>query len=61
MNVENDGYLISTDSERLDLAFLRRSLNATYWAHGRSQDVIEKSIRHSLCFGLYRKDTNEQI
>jgi len=61
MDVENADYLVSTDPRRLDVAFLCRSLNATYWAHGRSREVIEESIRHSLCFGLYRKETDEQI
>jgi GNAT superfamily N-acetyltransferase len=61
MDAENAEYLISTDPQRLDLSFLCRSLNATYWAHGRSPEVIQESIRHSLCFGLYRKDTDEQV
>ena len=61
MDAENAEYLISTDPQRLDRAFLFRSLNATYWAHGRSPEVIQESIRHSLCFGLYRKDTDEQV
>jgi GNAT superfamily N-acetyltransferase len=61
MDFENDGYLISTDPQRLDLGFLHRSLDATYWAHGRSPEIIQESIRHSLCFGLYQKATNEQV
>ena len=36
-------------------AFLRRS----YWAAGVSREVVERSIAHSLCFGVYRGD--EQI
>jgi GNAT superfamily N-acetyltransferase len=61
MDFENADYVISTDSARLDLAFLCRSLNATYWAQDRPRQVIEESLRHSLCFGLYRKATGEQV
>jgi GNAT superfamily N-acetyltransferase len=34
------------------VAFLSRS----YWAQGRTRDVIERSIEHSLCFSLYAGD-----
>ena len=61
MDFENADYVISTDPARLDLAFLCRSLNASYWAQDRPRQVIEESLRHSLCFGLYRKTTGEQV
>ena len=61
MDFENADYVISTDPARLDLAFLCRSLNATYWAQDRPRQVIEESLRHSLCFGLYLKATNAQV
>jgi len=61
MDFENADYVISTDPARLDLAFLCRTLNTTYWAHDRPRPVIEESLRHSLCFGLYRKVTSEQV
>src|SRR5687768_12244904 len=48
-------YDISTDPDRLDLdrvvEFLTRD---SYWAQGRSREVIERSFKHSLCFGVYR-------
>jgi len=61
MEFENADYVISTDPARVDLAFLCRSLNATYWAQNRPRQVIEASLRHSLCFGLYLKTTNAQV
>ena len=54
-------YFISTDSTLLETDFLVRSLNTTYWAAGRSREVIEKSIAGSLCFGVYVEATNEQV
>lgn len=44
---------ISTDHARLDIAAVHAFLSTSYWAAGRSREVIEHSIRHSLCFGAY--------
>jgi GNAT superfamily N-acetyltransferase len=44
---------ISTDPERIDIDFVHSFLNTTYWAAGRPRDVVERSIRNSLCFGVY--------
>jgi GNAT superfamily N-acetyltransferase len=50
-------YEISTDPARLDLEAVIRLLRTTYWAAQRPREVIEKSIRHSLCFGIYWRGT----
>ena len=44
---------ISMDPARLDLDLVHSHLNTTYWAKGRARDVVERSLRHSLCFGAY--------
>ena len=44
---------MSTDPARLDVALIHDVLSATYWARGRSRDVVERTLRHSLCFGAY--------
>ena len=44
---------ISTDPARLDLSQIHDFLVGSYWASGRTRDAIERSIRHSLCFGAY--------
>lgn len=47
-------YRISTNKAKLDLPFIHDFLSqSSYWAHGRTYAVVEKSIEHSLCFGLY--------
>jgi GNAT superfamily N-acetyltransferase len=51
-----DGYLLSTDASRIDLAAVKRFLDASYWARGIPTDVVERSIRGSLAFGLYAPD-----
>lgn len=46
---------ISTDRSLLDLRMIGDFLSKrSYWAQGRSMTTIEKSIRNSLCFGVYR-------
>lgn len=45
---------ISTDQSRLDIALIHDFLSSSYWASGRRRAVVERSIEHSLCFGVYR-------
>ena len=49
-----DGYTISTDKTRLDTGLIHDFLSEdSYWAQDRPYDVVERSIDHSLCFGVY--------
>lgn len=49
-----DGYTISTDKTRLDTGLIHNFLSEdSYWAQDRPYDVVERSIDHSLCFGVY--------
>lgn len=50
-------YTISTDPQRLDLDVIHENLDRSYWAAGRPRELVARSLRHSLCFGLYRGDT----
>jgi len=53
-------YVISTDSDRLDIPFVFSFLSQeSYWAQERSIQVVQKSLKHSLNFGIYRRD--EQV
>jgi GNAT superfamily N-acetyltransferase len=48
-------YLISTDRSRLNLELIHDFLSHhTYWATGRSREVVERSIENSLPFGIYQ-------
>lgn len=48
-----DNFVVSTDPARLDLDAIHAYLSRSYWAEGRSKEVVARSIQHSLCFGLY--------
>jgi len=43
--------LITTDPARLDLDVIHGFLSQSYWASGVAREVVERSIRHSICFG----------
>jgi len=47
-------YVLSTDPARLDPSAIHAYLTRSYWAAGIPQDLVERSIRGSLCFGLFQ-------
>ncbi len=46
-------YRISTNKKELDIEVIHRFLSSSYWADGIPRSLVEKSIRNSLCFGLF--------
>jgi GNAT superfamily N-acetyltransferase len=57
MEWRRDGYLISTDPARLDREAIWRFLRTAYWSPNVPRAVVERSIEHSLVFGLYAPDS----
>lgn len=49
-------FTVDDDRARLDLNVVHGYLARSYWAGGIPRDVVERSVRHSLCFGLYAAD-----
>ena len=55
MQEKHKNYTISTDKTKLNLEVIHDFLaNSSYWAEGRSFDVVRASIENSLCFGIYK-------
>lgn len=55
LEYHRDDYLISTDKTRLNVDLIHEYLSHhSYWAQGRPLALIQKSIQHSLCFGVYQ-------
>ncbi|RKD91247.1 GNAT family N-acetyltransferase [Mangrovibacterium diazotrophicum] len=51
---------ISTDKTKLDVSLIYEFLSErSYWAKGRSRDIVQKSIQNSLCFGAYDESGNQ--
>lgn len=52
--VQRGGFVISTDKSRLNIPLIHAFLSGrAYWAIGRPLRVVQRSIEHSLCFGVY--------
>lgn len=58
-HVERGEYSISTDPRRLDIGAIHAYLARSYWSPGIPRSIVERAIRNSLCFGVYRG--SEQI
>jgi GNAT superfamily N-acetyltransferase len=48
-------YLLDDDATALDIQVIHGLLAGSYWAEDRPRATIERSIAHSLCFGLYAR------
>src|SRR4051812_17548497 len=54
IEVEKEGYLISTNPSRIDVSVVHGYLSKeSYWAKDIPLETVQKSIDNSLCFGLY--------
>jgi GNAT superfamily N-acetyltransferase len=52
-------HTISTDPRRLDVPLIHGFLTDSYWAAGVPLEVVERSLEHSIAFGLYHR--SEQV
>lgn len=60
MDYNNEQYRITTHKSQLDLNFIHHWLSeSSYWAQGRSRDIVETAIENSVCFGVF--DGEQQI
>jgi len=49
-------FLLSFDKDRLQLDIIETFISKqSYWAQGRSRQVIEQSIKNSVCLGVYHQ------
>ncbi|HEX7390710.1 MAG TPA: GNAT family N-acetyltransferase [Acidiphilium sp.] len=50
------GYALSTDKQHLDVDMIHHFLSEeSYWSRGVPRDVVERAVRHSMCFGVYHE------
>ena len=51
-----DDFLLSFDKDRLQMDVVEDLIaRRSYWGRGRSREVIERSVQHSVCLGIYRQ------
>ncbi len=51
-----EGYVISGDQERLNLAVIHTFISQSYWAKAIPGKILERSIKNSLCWGVYFRE-----
>lgn len=61
MTENNNNYIpayeISTDHSRLQIGLIHQYLSQdSYWAQNIPLAVVQRSLQHSLCFGVYNPD-----
>lgn len=55
MNWTRDDYLITDRREEMDIQVVHGFLTESYWAKGIARATVEKSMRHSLCLGVFHQ------
>lgn len=55
-SLRSEGTEVTTDPARLNIDVIHGFLCQSYWAEGIPREIVERSIRGSLCFGAYRGD-----
>jgi GNAT superfamily N-acetyltransferase len=56
MQFQQGEFTISTDKDLLQVDLIHRYLTEeAYWTTGRTRAMTEKTIEHSLCFGVYHQ------
>ncbi|MFZ6760766.1 GNAT family N-acetyltransferase [Undibacterium sp. Ji50W] len=54
---QHSEYRISTDASEVDVDVVHHFLSTqSGWATGISRELVEESLRHSLCFSVFQQD-----
>ncbi len=56
MTISKGEYSITTDKNKMDIDFIHGFLTQTYWAEGITKEIVTRSIKGSLCFGVIAND-----
>jgi GNAT superfamily N-acetyltransferase len=59
MEWTKDEFIITTDKQRIDIAYVHSFLSQSYWAKNIPIEVVRRSIEGSLCFAVLH--LNDQI
>ena len=50
-----DDYTITTDKQKIDIAYVHDFLTQSYWAKNIPLSVVQQSIKGSLCFAIWHQ------
>ena len=54
-------FFVDKGAERMQLPAVIELLHGAYWAKTRDDEVIRRSVAHSLCFGVFERATGRQV
>ncbi|RZL44415.1 MAG: N-acetyltransferase [Pedobacter sp.] len=55
MEIKDNGFIFSDDRNLVDVTAVHQYLSTqSYWAKGIPLALVQKSIKNSLCFGVYK-------
>jgi len=55
MEIADKGFIFSDDKNKIDIAAVHHFLStSSYWAMGIPIETVAKSVKNSLCFGIYK-------
>ncbi len=57
MKIKIDGYEINDDKSQLQLSAVHALLKDAYWCKGIPEKTVAVAIESSLCFGVYKSNT----
>lgn len=49
-------FYVSKEVDKLSIPRIVELLRQSYWAKDRPEDIIKKSVEHSVCYGVYDQD-----
>ena len=52
-------YYIVKDKSKLQIENIKKLMKQTYWAPERSEETIVKSVRNSVCYGVFDNYNNQ--
>ena len=50
-----DDFMITTDKQKIDVAYVHGFLRQSYWAKNVPLPVVQQSIKGSLCFAIWHQ------
>lgn len=53
LSVDQKDFYVSKEREKLDFIRIVALLRQSYWAKDRPEEMIRKSVEHSVCYGVY--------
>jgi predicted GNAT family N-acyltransferase len=54
-------FSVKKGKDQMQISEIKHLLEQSYWAKDRSLELIQKSMEHSICYGVFENENNRQI